>query len=117
MTEDNMTENNKKPVRQEALEEAARLISQDRAADYGPVDQNFTRIAAGWAVIFGVPIDTWQVALACDWIKTARIIANPFSQATKDSWVDKIGYSALGAEESERLKVVMAELVAMREKK
>ena len=89
-------------VRQEVLELAGQLISGDRHATYGPVEENFARIAAGWSVIFGVPVETWQVALACDWMKTARIIENPLSQA--DSWVDKIGYSALGAEISALLK-------------
>ena len=40
-----------------------------------------------------------HVALMMDWLKTARLL-NDLSKA--DSWIDKCGYSALGAEFSDR---------------
>ena len=81
--------------RDAALAEAGNLISGSRHADYGSAQVNFRRIADGWSVIFGQQVTLAQVALAMDWVKTARLIQTPDHH---DSWVDKLGYSALGAE-------------------
>lgn len=83
--------------RDAALAEAGALINGDRAKDYGTAQQNFERIAAGWSVIFNQEISLAQVALAMDWVKSARLVQTPNHH---DSWVDKLGYSALGAEVS-----------------
>jgi hypothetical protein len=80
-----------------ALNEAGDLINGARAKDYGRAQENFRRIAAGWSAIFGQDVTEEQVALAMDWVKTARLIQTPNHH---DSWVDKIGYAAFGAEVS-----------------
>lgn len=84
--------------REQVLETAAALTTRDREDTYGPPKENFEKIAAGWQVIFGCPVEPWQVALAMDWVKSARLTGNP---THTDSWIDKAGYSALGAEVSE----------------
>ena len=75
--------------------EAKDLITSDRAKDYGDAHQNFLNISKGWSVIFGVNVTPEKVALAMDWVKTCRLITSPEHM---DSWIDKVGYSALGGE-------------------
>jgi hypothetical protein len=75
--------------------EASDLITSDRAKDYGDAHQNFLNISKGWSVIFGVNVAPEKVALAMDWLKTCRLINSP---KHVDSWIDKVGYSALGGE-------------------
>ena len=77
------------------LKEANELINGDRHKDYGDASDNFRRIAAGWSEIVGKEIKPHEVALMMDWLKTCRLITSPDKE---DSWVDKIGYGALGGE-------------------
>lgn len=84
-------------TRDECLDTAKETINGDRAKNYGDAAENFANIAAGWSVILGVDVTPAQVALCMDWVKTARLIKTPDHE---DSWVDKAGYSALGAEVS-----------------
>ena len=79
------------------LDEAEATINGPRARDYGDVTDNFGRIAAGWSQILGVHVSLAQVALCMDWVKTCRLITSPDH---RDSWIDKLGYSALGGEVS-----------------
>ena len=75
--------------RDEVLDTAKELINGARAKDYGDVTPQ-------------------HVALMMDWVKTARLL-NDLSH--DDSWVDKCGYSALGAEFTRReqdLKTILA---------
>lgn len=83
-------------TRDEIIENAKTLISGQRAADYGDAKDNFDRIAAGWNIIIenaNGPITAKHVALMMDWVKTARLLE---TIDHIDSWVDKVGYSALG---------------------
>lgn len=77
------------------LDEAARTVVFHRANEYGDVKVNFEKIAALWSAAFGWQVAAYQVALAMDLVKTARLTANP---RHRDSWVDKAGYAGLGAE-------------------
>lgn len=77
------------------LDEAGALIDGQRAKDYGDADRNFQRIAVGWSEIIEAPVTPAQVALCMDWLKTCRLVTSP---GHRDSWVDKIGYAALGGE-------------------
>ncbi|AYB70596.1 hypothetical protein SEA_SERENDIPITOUS_55 [Mycobacterium phage Serendipitous] len=72
---------------------AADLVNNDRNAVYGDAEVNFRETGALWAVVFGHDVTPEQVALCLDLLKTARLIHNPNHA---DSWVDKVGYSALG---------------------
>jgi len=87
--------------RNEAIKEAQTLINGDRAADYGDAYENHARISEGWNIILQGALKSHgyltpaHVALMMDWVKTSRLLNNIDKH---DSWVDKIGYSALGAE-------------------
>ena len=91
--------------RDKVLETASEYINGQRAKDYGDAFDNFTRIADGWNLIVKEAQSTTgyitpqHVALMMDWVKTARLL-NDLSH--EDSWVDKAGYSALGAECGDR---------------
>ena len=83
-------------TRDEIIDNAKTLISGQRAIDYGDAKDNFERIAAGWNIIIenaDGPITAKHVALMMDWVKTARLLE---TIDHVDSWVDKVGYSALG---------------------
>ena len=91
--------------RAQVLEKAGEYINGDRAKDYGDAYDNFTRIADGWNLIVKEAqttngyITPRHVALMLDWMKTARLLHNLDST---DGWVDKVGYSALGCECTDR---------------
>jgi hypothetical protein len=83
-------------TRDEIIEHAKTLISGQRAVDYGDAKDNFDRIAAGWNIIvenIDGPITAKHVALMMDWVKTCRLLE---TIDHIDSWVDKVGYTALG---------------------
>ena len=89
-----MTYNNKRTA---ILMEAADLINGPRAAEYGPPEVNFARIAAGWSVILGdVDVTAEQVSLCMAWLKIARIAGD--GQASRDSYTDAAAYMALAGE-------------------
>lgn len=87
--------------RQETLDKAGELIHGDRAKDYGDAYDNHERIAEGWNIILKKMLMTHgyftaaHVALMMDWVKTSRLLETINHD---DSWVDKAGYTALGAE-------------------
>ena len=87
--------------RQKVLETAAKLIHGDRAKAYGDAYQNHQRIADGWNIIIEGAIEKHgqitpaHVTLMMDWVKTSRLIETIDHE---DSWIDKAGYTALGAE-------------------
>lgn len=87
--------------RKEVLEKAQTLITGERSKDYGDAYENHARIAEGWNVIIKGALMTHglltpaHVTLMMDWVKTSRLIE---SLDHVDSWIDKAGYTALGAE-------------------
>lgn len=81
--------------RDQALFKARLLVSSERAQEYGSAEENFERVARLWKAAFGWDVTLADVPLALDLLKTARLVSNPYHV---DSWVDKAGYSALGAE-------------------
>jgi hypothetical protein len=100
-----MTEFKERATRDLILDTAKQLISGKRAEEYGDAYDNFERIAALWNAYLSkkqtgklLPHD---VAALMMLVKLARIANNPKSW---DSWVDIIGYAALGAETVERNK-------------
>lgn len=88
------------PYRTQVLEEAKRLITDDRNKSYGSPTQNFTNTADLWNVQFGHKLKDDEfftasdVAQAMVLLKMARMIAGP----KKDHWVDVAGYAGCGAE-------------------
>ena len=48
--------------RTDILKEASRIISTDRADDYGPADESFKRIARLWTAYLDVAVSPMDVA-------------------------------------------------------
>jgi hypothetical protein len=84
--------------RSEILSKADSLISFDRNKEYGNASKNFSDIAKGWSILFGVEITSEQVSLGMAWVKMSRLIKTPYHL---DSWCDLAGYAALGGEVSQ----------------
>ena len=82
--------------RTQILEEASRLINNDRQSDYGPPSENFNRVALGWELILGTEVSAEQVALCMAWLKIARLTGG--GNPGDDSYIDGAGYLALAAE-------------------
>ena len=93
--------------RDEILDTAKELINGQRAKDYGDAFDNHSRIANGWNIIMNGALISHgylteqHVILMMDWMKTARLLE---TLDHDDSWTDKLGYSALGAEFSEQTR-------------
>ena len=80
--------------RERILADAAALICGERQEQYGKPEDNFARIAAGWAVILGKPVTPDHVALCMAWLKIARLVNGP----QEDSYIDGAAYLALAGE-------------------
>lgn len=80
----------------EALREAARIISGDRDKQYGGPEDNFTRIAKVWSVIFNREFTSEDVAMAMVGVKLARFASDAGFQP--DTWIDIAGYAGCGYE-------------------
>lgn len=81
--------------REQILEDAAALISGDRAKDYGDAATSFSRVAFIWSGILGMDVTPEQVAMCLAGLKLSRLAHSP---THRDSWVDLVGYAALGGE-------------------
>ena len=103
--------------RNELLDKAKELISGDRARDYGDAYENHGRICEGWNIIMRAALmDTGyltpaHVALMMDWVKTSRLLETIDHE---DSWIDKAGYTALGAEFIARDKMSPEDIIRTR---
>jgi hypothetical protein len=83
------------PVDRRACLELAKAATSARLDTYGRPESSFATIAQLWSTLFGHQVEPHQVALALDLLKTARLMSCPNHV---DSWVDKAGYAACGAE-------------------
>ena len=92
--------------REDCLNQSLTQVTGQRTQDYGTPENNFQIIADFWNVylehrarVSDTPvINATDVALMMDLLKTARLINSPNHA---DSWIDKAGYSACGAEVSD----------------
>ncbi len=82
-------------TRKECLDRAAECVLQDRASEYGGMEDNFGRIANFWSVYLGRKVCPVDVAMMMALLKVARIRSN---KAHADSFVDLAGYAACGAD-------------------
>lgn len=82
-------------TKSDALDIAKQLICGQRETDYGNANDSFKEIAAYWSVYLGITISSEDVALMMSLMKIARISTG---KGTADSFIDAIGYIALGAE-------------------
>lgn len=81
--------------RGEILDEAKRLINNDRAKDYGTPRVNHERIAALWSPILGIQVTPSQVALCMTQVKISRLVQSPDHL---DSFVDGAAYISIAGE-------------------
>ena len=86
--------------RTRCLDEAATIITGQRDTQYGGPEENFTRIAKLWSVIFGIDVTQEDVAMAMVAVKVARYASRSGFQP--DTWVDIAGYAACGYEVGEK---------------
>lgn len=86
-------------IRREVLDEAGRLIAGDRRSTHGDYGQEAARIGALWGTLLDLPdpIPPRTVAAMMVALKLARL-TTPTGRPSLDSWVDAIGYAALGAQ-------------------
>ena len=82
-------------TREDFLNKAEELINGPRAKEYGPAKFNHERIATIWSVVLGRCVTPEQVVACMIGLKLARLAED---MSKDDSWVDIIGYAALGGE-------------------
>lgn len=82
-------------TRDEILKEAARIISTERADDYGPADESFKRIARLWTAYLDVAVSPMDAANMFVLSKVQRTLMSP---GKDDTWIDIAGYAALAGE-------------------
>jgi len=81
--------------RTDILKEASRIISTDRANDYGPADESFKRIARLWTAYLDVAVSPMDAANMFVLSKVQRTLMSP---SKDDTWIDIAGYAALAGE-------------------
>jgi hypothetical protein len=74
---------------QSISEEAAAIVAGDREADYGEVNESFSRIANLWSAYTGSTIEPWDVAQMMILLKVSRAKTSK----KRDTLVDIIGYA------------------------
>ena len=84
--------------RQDILDTAKNIITNDRAATHGGAEDSFGTIAAMWSAYLDVDITQHDVCAMMVLLKVARIKGNA---KHADSWIDSAGYSAIGGEISQ----------------
>ena len=77
------------------LDEAARIVTQDRNVTHGEPEETFGLIAAYWSAHLDIPVTETDVAAMMTLFKLARLKANP---TNPENWVDGCGYLACGGE-------------------
>jgi Domain of unknown function (DUF6378) len=83
------------PNRTDVLDEARRVITQDRQDQYGEAEDSFGSIAQMWTAYKGVPFTSFDVSMMMTLLKVARASSNP---KHVDNLVDICGYAALASE-------------------
>ena len=81
--------------RQDILDTAKNIITNDRATTHGGAEDSFSAIAAMWSAYLGGDITEHDVCAMMVLLKVARIKGNA---KHLDSWIDIAGYSAIGGE-------------------
>lgn len=75
---------------------AKSLVGGDRKETYGDAAADFTRTGKMWAAVLGLDeVTAEQVALCMALVKIGRLCHTPNHE---DSWVDIVGYAALGGQ-------------------
>lgn len=82
------------------LREAEKMVCGHREQDYGNPEDNFIVISQLWTIYTGRELVPLDVAIMMCLMNIGRITTGT---ATRDSFVDAIGYLACGAEIRERM--------------
>lgn len=86
--------------RTQCLEEATKIINNDRQNSYGKPEKNFGTISCYWSEYLqslgnNIIIRPHDVAIMMCLLKIARLATSPTKE---DNWVDLAGYAANGCE-------------------
>lgn len=96
VSDETLADPDPRPVsRDRLLEQAARIISGERAETYGSAKESFERIGQLWSAVLGQPVSGTDVARLMILMKVSRL---QHHEDHADSWLDIAGYAALGAE-------------------
>ncbi len=79
---------------QEILRFAEKLVTGDRLQDYGSPEESFNCIAKMWSAFKGIEFTAQEVALMMALLKISRL-RNSLDHY--DSWLDLLGYAAIGS--------------------
>ena len=85
-------------ISEELLEEARKLVGNDRHEDYGDKLKNHQNIAKLWSAYLDVKISAHDVAICMGLLKIARLK----HAHKKDSYLDLAAYAAIAGEIEER---------------
>ena len=85
-------------ISEELLEEARKLVGNDRHEDYGDKLKNHQNIAKLWSAYLDVKISAHEVAICMGLLKIARLK----HAHKKDSYLDLAAYAAIAGEIEER---------------
>jgi hypothetical protein len=91
--------------RTQCLEEATKIINNDRQNSYGAPEKNFGTISCYWSEYlqslgYNIIVRPHDVAVMMCLLKIARLATSPMKE---DNWVDLAGYAANGCELVENL--------------
>ncbi len=81
--------------RSEILDTAKGYVTQDRAAQHGDAERNFSLIATYWSAHLDADVSASDVAVMMTLLKLARLKSNPYNN---DNWIDGCGFLSLGGE-------------------
>lgn len=82
-------------TRKDVLSAAEECVCSSRQKEYGPVEDNFSRIAALWNAYKPCGFTAHDVAIMMALLKIARIAGG---RVKADNYVDLAGYAACGGE-------------------
>lgn len=82
-------------TRENILNEAMQIVTQDRNLDYGSPEDNFKIIAEFWRIYTGTTFTPADVAVMMMMVKISRLQKSP---GKRDHWVDIAGYAACGGQ-------------------
>lgn len=88
--------------REDFLNKVADIVTKDRNNQYGEPETSFKVIAQLWSIWLGKDIEEYDVAVLMILMKAARMK----HKVKEDSWLDIAGYSSLGSELCDDVKVV-----------
>ena len=91
------------PVREKILQDALKIVTQDRNKDYGDPEDNFSTIAEYWTTYLHSKnklhgeetLTATDVAAMMILMKCSRLATSPDKE---DHWVDIAGYAACGGQ-------------------